>query len=95
MKKICIELADDGTISVGEEPQNEGGMPEGSVQDAESDKSYMQPAESIDAALATAKQMLSGDQGQGLGPDNPFEQPKPEASMQQGFAKARGIPAGM
>ncbi len=93
MKKICIEMADDGSVSVGEEPQSEGGSAEGMPQEAEG--SYMQPAESIDAALATAKQMLSGGQDQGLGPNNPFEQPKPDAAMQQGFEKARGIPAGM
>jgi hypothetical protein len=97
MKTVCIEMADDGTFMVGMEPEGaDAGMAEGSAGEMEQDKSYMQPAASVDEALAMAKELLSAGAEQGMSPEKMFEQPKPPAdAMQAGFQKARGMPAGM
>lgn len=80
---VCIEIDDQGQISVGMEPQEsedagaqgsapsqQGGqmtnladIPAGDEEDAE--KSYMQPAKSIDQALSMARDMLMQASGQG------------------------------
>lgn len=51
MKTICIAMNDDGTVMVGELPEQE-------------DTSYLQPADNLDAAFAQAKEMLVGDSEQ-------------------------------
>jgi len=80
MKTVCIEMADDGSLAVGIEP--EAGMTEGAP-GIEADKSYMQPVASIDEALKMASQLLAVPAADGA---SPFD----EQNMQQGFNKARG-----
>lgn len=68
MKCVKIAVNDDGTVLVGECPPEEAGGP------------YMQPAESVEAALGQAMQLLQG-------------QPAPEqeaAQMQAGYSGVRG-----
>ena len=63
MISIEIEVADDGTVTVGVQPQEE----ETAAGDMQQDKAYMQPAKSVDDALQTAKMLLEqgGQGGQG------------------------------
>ena len=94
MITIEIEVAEDGTITVGAMPPMEESA-EGAETDEkpymQHDKSYMQPAESIDDALAMAKALI--DQGakqpgktKGAGiPDIDSED-----SFSQGFQGVRG-----
>lgn len=68
MRAVEIEVDDQGQVTVGTPPQAE----ETGAQDVQEDKSYMKPADSVDAALQAAKDMLTGKSG--------------EQAMQQGFA---------
>ena len=77
MKKICIVVGDDGAISVGVEPQDEE-MGEG--MEMEEDESYLQPAESPEAAMEMVMQLM--------GSDEPSEGQAME-QMQAGYSKAR------
>lgn len=56
MKKLCIEVSDDGQVSVGLEPPMEepGGMGGEPPQD-----DYMQPVGSLDEAFEAARELLS------------------------------------
>lgn len=67
-KTVCIEMDDDGTITVGLEPASEdqGGAepPEDSKAEEDQEKSWMSPAKDIDDALSTAKDLLTSDQAQ-------------------------------
>ena len=74
MKKICIVVGDDGAISVGVEPQDEE-MGEG--MEMEEDTSYLQPAESPEAAMEMVMQLMVADER------------SPEEQMQAGYAKGR------
>lgn len=72
---ICVEIevSDDGQVMVGVDPEKaETGEPKG----------YMQPAASVDEALAKAKSMLDGA---GQAPQEPMQaQPAPAAPAPQG-----------
>lgn len=85
MKTVCIELDDNGQFSVGIEPENEsalnGGAPEGSPQEEQGDKSFMQPAASLDDALEQARQLLS---------DGADTAQANDAAFQSGFKAVRG-----
>jgi len=74
MKKICIVVGDDGAISVGIEPQGEA-MGEG--MEVGEDQSYLQPAESPEAAMEMVMQLMGSDER------------SPEEQMQAGYAKGR------
>jgi hypothetical protein len=83
---VLIEVADDGNVSVGTYP---GELPPQM-------KQGMQPAQSVDDALAQAKQLLEGGEEQGEpAPDQEQGEqtaPQAEGSFRQGFHKAQ--PAG-
>lgn len=84
---VLIEVGDDGQVSVGTYP---GDIPPDM-------KQGLQPAQSIDDALAQAKQLLEhGQEEQGEpSPDNETGEQTPQAaegSFRQGFHKAQ--PAG-
>jgi hypothetical protein len=87
-KCVCIEMEDDGSISVGLEPtdmaeggQGGGGGAEGSQGQEDAESSYMKPAKSLDDALQVAKDLLTSDQAQQAqdGPDVARQ------AMQDGF----------
>ncbi len=72
--KICVEIevGEDGSVRVGIEPQEEyaqdaagAGTPTGpGDQPGPDDKPYLQPAQSVDDALQTAKDLLTNPQAQ-------------------------------
>jgi hypothetical protein len=69
MPKITveIELAEDGTVTVGAEPpdaQGEGTPTGQGDQPGADDKAYMQPAKSVEDALMIAKDLLTNPQAQ-------------------------------
>jgi hypothetical protein len=72
MKTVCIEMADDGSITVGLEPE-EGDGQEGSAADESQDKSWMSPAKSLDEALSVAKDLLTSDQASDAQNNDAFE----------------------
>jgi hypothetical protein len=84
---VLIEVDDQGQVSVGTYP---GELPP-------QFKQGLQPAQSVDEALATAKQLLEGggeEQGE-TAPDNETGEGQPaqaEGNFRQGFHKAQ--PAG-
>ena len=78
MKKICIVVGDDGAISVGVEPKDEEmGEQMGEGMEMEEDTSYLQPAESPEAAMEMVMQLMGSDER------------SPEEQMQAGYAKGR------
>jgi|APGre2960657404_1045060.scaffolds.fasta_scaffold319248_1 hypothetical protein len=79
MKKICIVVGDDGSLMVGIEPPEGEEMGEG--MEMEEDTSYLKPAESPEAAMEMAMQLIQGDAQPSEG--QAMEQ------MQAGYAKAR------
>lgn len=89
MITIEIEVADDGTVMVGMMPPMEESAEGADKKYMQHDKSYMQPAKSVDDALAMAKGLI--DQG---APGKPQGAEMPgmagEASFAQGFQGVRG-----
>ena len=89
MITIEIEVADDGTITVGAMPTMEESAEGASAETSE--KPYMQPAKSVDDALSMAKTLI--DQGASE-PGKPQGKGMPdmagEASFAQGFQGVRG-----
>jgi hypothetical protein len=83
---VLIEVDDQGKVSVGTYP---GELPP-------QFKQGLEPAQSVDEALAKAKQLLEGGEEQGeTAPDNETGEqtpPQAEGSFRQGFHKA--MPAG-
>ena len=81
--KICIEQKEDGTFSVYNESEQteaaEGAMPEAPGETEQG----AQTAKTVDEALAMAGQMLGAQQA------------APADSLNAGFQRARGMPAGM
>jgi len=75
MKKICIVVGDDGSLMVGIEPPEGEEMGEG--MEMEEDTSYLQPAESPEAAMEMVMQLMGSDER------------SPEEQMQAGYAKGR------
>lgn len=75
---VCVEIEvdDQGQVKVGVDPE----------QQEQGDKSYMQPAQSVDAALAQAKQLLSGQQQS--------TSAQAGQQMQAGYARAKGMGGG-
>ena len=77
MPKITVEIeidTDSGAVMVGVEPPDESAgapMDQGAAPAVE-DKSYLQPANSVDEALSTAKDLLTNPQAQAA------EAPTPE-----------------
>jgi hypothetical protein len=69
---VEIEIADDGKVSVGVEPQNQAEYSE--------PKDYLKPAASVEEALATAKSLLDNVPGQKDAQDQ-----QTAADEQQGF----------
>lgn len=76
---ICveIELADDGSVKVGVCPPEQGEPDQG-------EKEYLQPAKSVEDALGTAKDLLSGDTGE--------QAQEAEAEFAQGYGPQEGAP---
>lgn len=83
MPKICveIEIGDDGTVRVGVEPYDQE-----AAGAEEQEKSYMQPAKSVEDALGTARDLLSGATGAQA------QAAQAEGDFRQGFN--RGAPMG-
>ena len=81
MPKICveIEIGDDGAVRVGAQPYEEG------AETAE--KPYLQPARSVEDALGTAKDLLSGSTGEQA------QAAQAEGDFRQGFSGARPMGA--
>lgn len=85
MKCVEIEVDDQGQVTVGLCPPDEGqNGPEGSQQEESAEKDYMQPAANVDDALAKAKQLLSGQ--------TPNDQADEQKGMEAGYAATRGTP---
>jgi hypothetical protein len=80
---VEIEIEDDGTVMVGVKPQEQ----ETPGEEAQ-DKQYLQPANSVDEALTTAKDLLTNPQVQQAekqgGFDDVFKQGAPGPADQQG-----------
>lgn len=89
---ICVEIevSDDGKVTVGVDPEKEYGERKG----------YMQPAQSLEDALQTAKDLLTNGQAQAAqaGPDQAPAAPggmdpqAAQAAAQQSFGAIRGGP---
>lgn len=102
MTIICVEIeldTDTGAVTVGVCPPEEESMQD----DQAKDKAYMQPAQSVEDALGTAKDLLSGQTGEQsqdamAQPDQAQAQPQPaapntdmgQAAAQKAFAAIRG-----
>lgn len=56
MKKLCITVDDEGAVAVGLEPQDSD------PQSLMEGQDYMEPVESIEAALAKGAELLGGDE---------------------------------
>lgn len=84
MISIEIEIADDGSVTVGMQPPSE----EAANTDKVDDKSYMQPAKSIDDALAMVKAMAN--QGGGQSQDAGMQSQANEQSFVDGFRGSMG-----
>ena len=86
MISIEIEVADDGKVTVGVQPPDE----EAAAGDVTKDKSYMQPAKSVDDALSTAKDLIA-QQSQVEGQANSSsDQAMGDTAMMSGFQGVRG-----
>lgn len=88
---ICIEIGDDGKLSVGQEPDEaQGAAPEGGGMpaamdaqqtDDQADKSYLRPVQGIDQALQVARELIMQTMQQTQG--------QASTDMQAGFAGQR------
>ena len=81
--KICIEVSDDGQLSVGIEPAGEE-MAEGGMGEMEEDKSYMAPVADERELLMKVRELVSQAQ-------NPEASAENSAAFEGGFKKAGGV----
>lgn len=92
MPKITVEIeldTDTGQVMVGLEPPEAEAAEAGSAGQpgapgAEAAESYMQPANSLDDALSTAKDLLSGQTGAQA------QQANADSDMAAGYSSVRG-----
>jgi len=86
---ICVEIEvdDQGQVTVGVSPPGQ----ESSAPDQQEDKSYMQPAKSVQDALQTANDLLTNPQAQqaAAAPDQAMPQDA-QAAAAQSFNAIRG-----
>ena len=81
MKTVEIVQHDDGRVEVGLVPESREGAESGETE------SYLAPAESVDAALEIARDLLVGDSAA-------LAEEAAEAEMATGFTRARGTSGG-
>lgn len=77
---VCIERDDQGQFKVGIEPENE-------AEGAADDDSYLKPVADLNAALSTAKDLLSGSTGAQA------QDAQAEGDFTKGFAGVRPMGA--
>ena len=91
MITIEIEVADDGTVMVGMMPPMEESAEGADKEYMQHDKSYMQPAKSVDDALVMAKALIDQGASQpGKTQDAGMPDMAGEASFAKGFQGVRG-----